>query len=406
MLWSVVKYGTILVFLNFCIPGCDGTERKLNLIRTGCPTNSTAKNVVYVTAEGISDTIHHIWSSIGSFTIFNALTSTTSKMTIDCDQLVSGKLDAIKFTEEPRESLMALLTKLYEFNDTNDKVDLPNSGDPKVIKQYEFRNFTWDNVTVKLTDSSSIEVMFNLSHQENETIGTDAIQLHISAYGNEKRFDMLPRLIHTSNSVQLEVIVDHALLNYESSRFAIEIKLLGLKANGNLSKSSTKSIDDEYTPGVFIIKQIESENLNGNQNSTYMQWKPTAYTSSYPHKHEASTMAVDYTLSDPIHWKTCSLELQGIACAYYGSKLQEVFGQAINVSFGMAEDEFYQKTSYMSWTFAVGYGTPPKDEMSSFIVIVISVGLGIPSVLLLGGSVFNAVRKRTKKDDLLLSSEQ
>ena len=45
-------------------------------------------------------------------------------------------------------------------------------------------------------------------------------------------------------------------------------------------------------------------------------------------------------------------------------------------------------------TLALGFGAPPEDAISGMIVTIISVGLGIPVLLVIVGSVCACVRKR------------
>lgn len=51
-------------------------------------------------------------------------------------------------------------------------------------------------------------------------------------------------------------------------------------------------------------------------------------------------------------------------------------------------------------TGSLGYGKPPMDAVSSLVVVVISVGLGIPVVLIIFGGIFVCLKK--KSDPLLV----
>lgn len=55
-------------------------------------------------------------------------------------------------------------------------------------------------------------------------------------------------------------------------------------------------------------------------------------------------------------------------------------------------------------TFAFGYGYPPSEEFSLLIILVISIGLGLPAILVvISGMVLSIKRAAKKKDDLFLS---
>jgi len=55
-------------------------------------------------------------------------------------------------------------------------------------------------------------------------------------------------------------------------------------------------------------------------------------------------------------------------------------------------------------TMAVGMGPPPEDGVSTTVILVISVGLGIPLVLMIFSSVFVCV-KAIKKRRAMSESE-
>lgn len=41
----------------------------------------------------------------------------------------------------------------------------------------------------------------------------------------------------------------------------------------------------------------------------------------------------------------------------------------------------------------MGYGTAPSEQLSMFVVIVASIGLGIPLVLLVGGGCYICIKR-------------
>ena len=45
-------------------------------------------------------------------------------------------------------------------------------------------------------------------------------------------------------------------------------------------------------------------------------------------------------------------------------------------------------------TAVVGHGNPPKEEVSIAVIIIISLGLGIPMLLVLAGGVYVVIRKK------------
>jgi len=52
----------------------------------------------------------------------------------------------------------------------------------------------------------------------------------------------------------------------------------------------------------------------------------------------------------------------------------------------------------------MGYGTPPAEDFSLLVIFVISIGLGLPALLIVISGIVMAVRRISqKKDDLFLN---
>jgi hypothetical protein len=67
---------------------------------------------------------------------------------------------------------------------------------------------------------------------------------------------MVPHMLHTENSTQVDIILDHIQTNrtFSYSRFAIELLAVG---GGDpeipMFVDPKKSLDDEHTPGIFEV---------------------------------------------------------------------------------------------------------------------------------------------------------
>jgi len=72
--------------------------------------------------------------------------------------------------------------------------------------------------------------------------------------------DMVPHMLHTENSTQVDIILDHIQTNqtFSNSRFAIELLAVG---GGDpeipMFIDPKKSLDDEHTPGIFEVTIID-----------------------------------------------------------------------------------------------------------------------------------------------------
>lgn len=67
---------------------------------------------------------------------------------------------------------------------------------------------------------------------------------------------MVPHMLHTENSTQVDIILDNIQTNrsFSKSRFAVELLVVG---GGDpeipMFVDPKKSLDDEHTPGIFEV---------------------------------------------------------------------------------------------------------------------------------------------------------
>jgi len=76
----------------------------------------------------------------------------------------------------------------------------------------------------------------------------------LKAFDDEGREDQLPHLPYNENITQFDLSVNKVWTNTsKNSRFAVEVMMIGNDKEG-MDVSESKSIDDEYTPGVFQVR--------------------------------------------------------------------------------------------------------------------------------------------------------
>ena len=78
----------------------------------------------------------------------------------------------------------------------------------------------------------------------------------MSAYGYRNRGPLLPHLAFTENSTQIDFTAENVEIppNFTNARLAIELSTLASEsAESQFSMVETRSLDDEYTPGVFKV---------------------------------------------------------------------------------------------------------------------------------------------------------
>ena len=94
---------------------------------------------------------------------------------------------------------------------------------------------------------------------------------------------------------------------------------------------------------------------------------------------------------------SCSALDFSLVTALFGASCDHLSVRATNVSFGVTKDKFYAASDFLQWTFTVGYGPPPEDDLSAMIIVIIVVGLGVPAVLVVVGAVCAFVKGRKAK---------
>lgn len=77
----------------------------------------------------------------------------------------------------------------------------------------------------------------------------------LTAYGSRARSSILPHLAFTENSTQLDLVFDNVLTghSFPNHRLAVEIATIVSEPGSRFSVNVSRSLDDEYTPGVFKV---------------------------------------------------------------------------------------------------------------------------------------------------------
>ena len=76
----------------------------------------------------------------------------------------------------------------------------------------------------------------------------------MQTFGDLDRNDKLPHLQYNANTTQFDIILDNVTTNFDHSRFALEIVLVSTENSSDSAQlNSTRSIDDEHSPGIFEV---------------------------------------------------------------------------------------------------------------------------------------------------------
>ena len=82
----------------------------------------------------------------------------------------------------------------------------------------------------------------------------------LTTYGTRERSGRLPHLMHTENATQVDVVLGGVPnpAAFANGRLALELVTAVREppASGNFSLTVSRSLDDEYTPGVFKVSRL------------------------------------------------------------------------------------------------------------------------------------------------------
>ncbi|KAI4786440.1 hypothetical protein KUCAC02_037117 [Chaenocephalus aceratus] len=249
------------------------------------------------------------------------------------------------------------VVQLLEYDDVNDTAKATSD----LFPPYDLQDFTW--APLNLSGASA------LLCGAAATFDNGSLCLKLTVFDSEGRDQMLPRLLHSANSSQLEVWLDGLLPRASRSRFLLELQAVG----GAYPLSR-----------VEVLQWLPALNRTS-QGSVFLQWKPVSYRRSPPSVEEGSP-----TRSSLPRPQRGEEAFSALITAFYAEP--ETFG--INVSFGISGEPFYGRSRFLSWTVLLGVGTPPMDSFSPMVLIMMAVGLGTPMILLVLGGVCICVRKR------------
>lgn len=79
-------------------------------------------------------------------------------------------------------------------------------------------------------------------------------QMH--TFGKHDHSHVMPRLLHSENVTQLDIILNNleTKKEFSNSRFAFELLLVSENdAKSTFTIDAKKKLDDEFTPGIFEV---------------------------------------------------------------------------------------------------------------------------------------------------------
>ncbi|KAK0182740.1 hypothetical protein PV327_000842 [Microctonus hyperodae] len=375
---------------------CYGSQQR-NLkyaINPQCGILCEKKNstTFYLRADGSNDTLHYLWDFIGNPSLLLAVTSPSTELKIDWESYLSHQPNSIRFTELPTYTFGLIIGKIIEFNDVNNTGSMDGVNDKNInILNPQF--FQWRRKSDKY-DGQFVELFMigdNYVDPELNVTKSGTVELVFNGFSSAAHSDITPHMLHSENSTQIDFIINHLRTNsyFDHSRFGIELTIVSHgNTNNPMTIDTKKSLDDEHTPGVFELVEVRTQEKNVKYlQSGYLQWRPVSYTSSRRDVASA-TETMHYRLMN------CSnISNNSILYAYYGDNTNNLLIEKLNVTLGASGDGFYKKTSYSTWSFIAGYGNPPNEQFSYLVIMIISIGVGLPVLILLIAAIYTCIRR-------------
>ncbi|XP_043225608.1 glycosylated lysosomal membrane protein-like [Amphibalanus amphitrite] len=386
---------TVLLLLLGLSSGvyCDeGVTRKLTVTREydACmdqlndSTTCSSHQLGHVVSESAADTLHvlvSLWAQPSVLLLH--LPAAAPPPSIDWTLLTGANTTGAIQADQVLSSYGLSLDQLIEFDDPEDTADVTHANATSL------RPFALDIVapgavvsnwtsTNDSGEQGGIHVRAPpLNASDWTAVGN--VTFSVEVLDTSRRTDELPHLQQTGTSAVASLVLDKLLTSsgYKHSRFGVQMTTVG---NRSQSLQVIKSLDDEYTPGVFKLVSLSSSATSAG----YLQWRPVAYTApEYIIEH--STTARHYAVR-----AANATAASPLLRAYFGER---ALTHQLNVTFGLSEDGWYTDAKYSAWELTVGIGAPPEDEFSLMVILLLGFGLGLPTVALVGGGLWMAVRK-------------
>ncbi|KAK6180494.1 hypothetical protein SNE40_012639 [Patella caerulea] len=384
-------------------PDCDVPEC------TAGYKNGSYANIAHIKAVGSEDTLHYVISTIGVPSVLVIRSDPTSSLNFNWTNLLSDnateRSGSITLNGKAlKNSFAVVFTELIEYNDVDDKATIASyfHGDTKSTNYtiHDFGEMMWSQVVTAPGNKNSAVFNYTIFKNDSNVEKPEAsLSFTFNAYDNTGRQSVLPKMEYNMNNTLLDLLLNNLTVLYEKSRFSVGVVMIGTSQD-KPDITETRSLDDEYTPGVFKMFDWSTK-PSSKEDGGYLEWKPICYTSSSRNRLSGTYVNSD-DRTDGMHQKHY-LE-RSVAYSYFGDKLfsTEVVTSGTNMSFGLTQDGFYVKKNYTVWSATIGHGAPPQDAISILVIGVISAGLGLPVVIILFGGIFVIVKKHMAKKDQVM----
>ncbi|XP_036613868.1 glycosylated lysosomal membrane protein [Trichosurus vulpecula] len=328
------------------------------------------QNLLHIRAVGANSTIHYLWSSLGPPAVLFVATDTPhSVLSVNWSCLAVLPAESVRF------SSALIFPRLFEFDSTNSS-EVKDGSPGKPYPPYLLANFSWDDINSTLDPTKlSATLQGCPSKDPSGAFSNGSLAFKVQAFSSSGRPDHLPRLLHTADTSQLEVVLSGVVPQGNHSLFGLEVATPALDSECPQLKK-LDSIDDEYCPSVFQLDQL----LWRSPPEGFLQWRPIAFSQKQP----AWKTALPCRVSPPAPTLSTLLPQLPIVRAFFGPSVNFC---TFNLTFGDSTGPAYEDQRYLSWSAVLGIGIPTMDSFSPLVLGIMAVVMGLPALLLVGGGL-------------------
>jgi hypothetical protein len=354
-------------------PGCD-------LIECNTPGHPA---IFYGNHFVGDDTIHILYSSLDELTISIIQTRKGYGPHINYTALFNHNYPgSISFGDTtPVNSFSLIIRRLMKFNDEHDTGDL--NVNQNSIKSYWLKNLS-TNITRR--DNNTVQPSFQLPLNDVNILNGSLV-IDINYPGESIRDTKFPKLRSTPKSYFLNIALQADNYTLPNTRFALEFYIIQLGKEGT-QLSTSRYIDDQFTPGIFNVWQIKS--LSPLYSSSLL-WKPVVYQ-TVDRSIEKNTLMGIYNLNNNI-----SLS-QTIDQGLFNALYNKPYVSGFNISFGRAKDGFFAKTNYSFIQLTSGLDILEMDSIKQFITLALILSLALPCLVAFIALIFIFKRRCTRQN--------
>lgn len=393
--------------------------------------------------------------------VITTSSSQESSLNIDWEAILNNKQPAnnetsgFHFNVTQDASIGLLVEKIILFDDT-DKSGMFTPDKPHT--EIDWADIIWDlasKATYQKDDFLKTTLRMRPKHQYLN--GNLLVKLAISRDYKADRQKEVPHLKLNNNSISIVIVVDgiQPPATYKNTRLAMTFVVVVQSPQDSVSldTDSESLISDEYTPGVFRIKSLQfrtKQDPNAQISTTsttttestgsfniypgtegelttqtppvslqstpsmtsdklgFLYWKEVAYTDRrkiisrtvdvYDSEREMK-MSTLPNISQPFYQFYKYEPKSGPIPKYKLYRFELIFGKS---------DSSYSSTSFTDFSFVLGLGAAPQEQMFSFLVkIIIFVCFCLPIFVMLAGLGYLMLRRFRRNGDteLLLAAE-